>query len=506
MEQKVPHDFDQQNGSPATRPARPASPRARSRSQWQWPAVITTVAVLAAAAIVAYQHLSLPLLPVPVPKDVNGLEPQLRAYVAEKVAWVRESPRDSRRQATLGLVYAANGLWPEAKLAFQNAVQLDPREPLARLYLAVSHQETGDQDGAVLLLRDLTARYPDFAPGQYRLGDTLLRMGQPAEAARCFQRLIKLAPKEWRGYAGLGSVRLQEGKAAEAATLLEQAVRIDPSAKPARHPLGQAYQRLGRTNEARRELALGMNALHYPMPDAWSVQAPQHMRLLYDLVDMAQQYAQMGYPEKGVLVLEKALPFNTNNPHFLVSMAMAYNSAGQPEKARPLLEHSLQLNANSMPAYVALSASCLALGLTNEALTNAERAMDLAPNHAHPYLAKASVLLALERDTDAVNALEAAHRCDPKNAQILVDLGDAYLRNLDQPQKALALFKQAIELDPTALPVYVRLAKLQHQLGDEQAAQTSLDTARELAPDEPALAALQKRLRKSKAPLNPQPP
>ena len=475
-----------------------------SSARWglrlRWSLAIAASAVLAAVAIRAYQNWAQPAPSVPAPANMNGLEPQLRAYVAEKVGWVRESPRDARRQATLGLIYAANGLWPEAKLAFHNAIQLDPKEPLARLYLAVSLQETGDQNGAVALLRQLTARFPDFAPGQYRLGDTLLRVGATDEAAQAFQRLIVLAPKEWRGFAGLGSARLQQGNAAEAAKLLEQAVQIDPSAKLARHLLGQAYQRLGRTNEARRELMLGMNALHYPMPDAWSVQAPQHMRLLYDLVDMARQYAQMGHPAKGVEVLERALSFNTNNPDFLVNLASAHNSAGQPEKARPLLERSLELNADSMPACVALSASCLALGLTERALTNAERAVALAPNHAHSYLAKANVLLALERDAEAVSALETARRCDPKNAPILVDLGDIYLRNLDQPRKALAAYQQALELDPTSLSVCLRLVRLHSQLGDAQAAQASLEAARQLAPDEPALAALQERLRQQKAP------
>jgi tetratricopeptide (TPR) repeat protein len=286
----------------------------------------------------------------------------------------------------------------------------------------------------------------------------------------------------------------------EAVKFLERAVQIDPSQKLARHLLGQAYQRLGRTNEARRELALGMNALHYPMSDAWSVQAPQHMRLLFDLYDMAQQYAERGRPADGVALLEQALPYNTSNSTFLVNLGSAYNTAGQSEKARPVLERSLQLNAGSMAAYVALSATYMALGRAAVALTNADHAVALAPNHAHPHLARANALLGLERDAEAVSALEAARRCDPKNAQVPVDLGEVYLRNLDQPKQALACYQSAAELDPTRLPVHLRLAELYHQLGDAQAAQASLEAARQLAPNEPALKALERQIRHPKGP------
>ena len=72
-------------------------------------------------------------------------------------------PRDARRHATLGMVYAANSIWP--KLVWHSeTLQLDPKEPLAQLYFAVATQETGDFDEALKLYRQVTVRFPDFAP------------------------------------------------------------------------------------------------------------------------------------------------------------------------------------------------------------------------------------------------------------------------------------------------------------------------------------------------------
>jgi tetratricopeptide (TPR) repeat protein len=452
------------------------------------------------AGLVAYRHLAGPTPTVPVPANPAGLDPFLRAYVLEKVAWVRQSPRDASRHATLGLVYAANGLWPEARLAFQNAAELDPQQPLALLYLAVCHQELGQPDRAVSLLRVATNRFPAFPQAYYRLGDYSLRLGAMDEAERAFSRLVELAPGEWRGFAGLGEVKLRQGDAAGAVPLLEQALRIDPAAKPAHALLGQALQQLGRNAEAQRELALGSNASHYPMPDAWSEQAREHMRLPFDLVEMAQGHIRNGAPNEAVQVLEKAAPSHPHHSTLQVTLALAYTLAGEPQKARPILDRVLQADPSSLPAYVALSGCDLALGQVERALSNADRAILLGTNRAEPYLAKANALLAAEQDAAAVAALEMAHRCDSNNAQILVDLGDVRLRNLDQPERALADYRLAAERNPAWLPAHLRIAELSLKLGDKSAALASLETARRLAPKDPGIAAALERIKTSPPP------
>ena len=152
-----------------------------------------------------------PGITVPTPANPNDLEPQLRSYVEEKVRWVRDAPQDPRRQATLGVVYAANGLWAEARAAFENVVRLTPEEPLAHLYMAVCAQELGAPEQALELFRRLTRRFPGFPQGFYRLGEAALRAGRTDEARQAFERLTQLAPQEWRGHAGLGEVALRLG-------------------------------------------------------------------------------------------------------------------------------------------------------------------------------------------------------------------------------------------------------------------------------------------------------
>jgi tetratricopeptide (TPR) repeat protein len=467
------------------------SPRPRRQRRLAW--AIAGIVVLLVAGSMLRAWLA-PVPEIPVPPDPAKLEPQLRAYIADHVRSVLQAPRNPQRRATLGLVYAANGLWAEAKRTFQTVVALQPREPLAHMYYAVACQELGQRDEALRLFQQLTAQFPQFAPGYYRLGEALLGAGDAGHAAAAFRRLTELAPQEWRGYAGLGDALLRQGDLTNAVKSLEQAVHMDASAQPAHYLLGQAYQRIGRTNEAPRELKLGLNAQHYPMPDAWSVQAPQHMKRVQDEVDMAQQYVKAGYPDRAIPILETALRYNTNSLPLLHNLAFAYERAGQPQKALPLVERTLQIDPRYVSGYVLLSAVWLALGRNDAALTNADHAAKLAPNTVQPHLARANALLALERDAEAVTALDTAAACDPRNPQIHTDLGDILYQNLNRPDAALGEYQKAAAIDPLFLPAQLRLAELQWQLGRTNEAVAALRTARQIAPQDERVAVLDRRL------------
>jgi tetratricopeptide (TPR) repeat protein len=472
-----------------------AEPRSKLPVRWRYSGIAALLAITLIATTLCFRKAT-PLLEVPTPSNLNKLEPQLRDYVEEKVKWVRTAPRDPQRQATLGLVYAANSLWPEARLAFQNAVRLNPKEPLAHLYVAVSTQESGNVDEALSLYRELTIQFPNFAPGFYRLGEALLRAGAVAEAETAFRQLIILAPQEWRGYVGLGDVNIRRNEHAEAIKNLKKALQLDPNTKRAHHLLGLAYRGSGQLEDAQRELSLGLDAVNYPMPDAWSKEAPQHMKLLQDQFQMANEYSELGHPERAIEILVKAFTYHTNNLGVMNHLGIAYNRAGQFEKARALLLRIIQIDDRHLPARIALSYSCTGLGLNEEALKHAERAIELVPDVAQAHLAKANVLLAMERDAEALSALESALRCDPKNAQIRMEIGDVCWRNLDQPNKALEHYREATKLDPTLVPAFAKLAEVSIRLGQTPEARNAIESLRKLAPTEPALAVLERALRK----------
>lgn len=449
---------------------------------------------LAVAGLLAWGTGCRPPAPaVPVPKDLDRLDPQLRAHVNEMLGFVRAAPRNAARHATLGLAYSVNGLWEEARQAFQNAIQLDDREPLAHLYLAVALQETGRADEALAMCLRLTERFRSFPQGFYQLGFLSLRAGHLNEAEPAYRRLTELSPQEWRGWSGLGEVKLRQGDLPEAIRLLEKARQLAPAEPLPHHLLGQAYQRAGRAAEAEPELRLGVNAAQYPMPDPWSRTAPLHMKLLPDQFQMADGYLSSGEPLKAVQLLEAALKFHPTNPAVINQLAVASNQAGQPERARALLLGLLDRETNNAKAVVTLSFTFQQMGSNALALAHAERAIALSSNTALPYIARANALVGMERDDEALAALETAASIDPQNPDILTEMGDVRLLNLHQPAAAIEIYRRALALDPTLTQVWVRLADVLLHEKQTNEAQAAIQKLQALAPNEPALKKLLQR-------------
>src|SRR5439155_6632728 len=140
-------------------------------------------------------------------------------------------------------------------------------------------------------------------------------------------------------------------------------------------------------------------------------------------------------PGMAVEILSEPLAYQPRNLTLANAMAIAYNRSGQPDKGRQLLLKGLEKNDRYLPAYITISYSCADLGLNDESLSYAERAIQLGPNLAQSYLAKANALLAAQHDSEALSALGAAFRCDPRNAEIQIEMGDVCLLNLKRSEE-----------------------------------------------------------------------
>ncbi len=455
------------------------------------------LAALVTLGVAVTQHVGvwrIPAVDVPVPADLEKLDPQLRDYLRLQLKWVQQKPVDPARQATLGIVYAANLLWAEARRCFSNVTRINPKEPLGHLYLAVATQETGDYSVALQLFRKTTKMFSDFAPGYDHLGTALLRAGNADEAEMVFRRLTELAPDEWRGYAGLGEVKLRQNKLAEAARFLEKARGIEPKARMVDHLLGLAYRGLGRKEEAQWELRVGLNAVQSPMPDAWGLIAPKHVRLLPQQIDLASDFLSEGRPADVLRVLSEAARYHPDNLTVLEYVGQAHRSLNQFEQARRIAAFMLSLNERSVNAHVLMADVCLDLDLKDEAMIHADRAVALGTDLAGPYLVKADVFFALGRTNEGLLARQEALKRDPQNPLIAVDVGDALLHLLGNPQEAEKFYAQAVALN-SALPLgYLRVADAAIQLHQFDRARNAIAQARKLDPQAPELAHLEARL------------
>ena len=443
----------------------------------------TLVAFASLIGIGLHLVLRPPLIPVQTLGHPETLDPQVRSHLDEILDLARTQPRDTSVRATLGIACAANGLWTEARQAFLDTGRLSPGEPLAALYAAIALQELSDTAGALKEFRSLVARFPDFAPGWYRVGEASLRAGELEAAETAFQRLIQLAPAEWRGPAGLGEIRIRQGHAADAVPLLERATSLDRSSKPAQYLLGQAYRAVGRTNEARIAIAAGTGEARQPMPDPWGDAAPNHVRALPDLLVQADGLSTTGRPDLAVQLLKQAVPFHPGHAGLLNQLAVALNRSGKAAQALPILNRLITQDPRAVAPRITRVYTHDLMGNAAAGLQDAHEAIQLAPRLSQAHLALADALLAQERDAEAVAALEEAAKCDPGNAEIHVELGEILWRNLSNKAAALAHLRQAIDLNPALVHAYGLLGQLEMELGGREAARQAATVLRQLAPD-----------------------
>ncbi len=434
---------------------------------------------------------------IPVPADLDQLQPQLRAYVLQLVQEAKAAPRDLHSHATLGIAYASNQLWPEAKVCFENAARLAPEEPLAHLYVAVATEELGDYSEALRLYHELTVRFPSFPQGFYRVGKLALQLGSIEEAKPAFTRLVELAPNEWRGHAGLGEIALRQGDPAAASTHLEKAVALDPQAGNAHSLLGLAYRGLGREEEAALELARGEDSQNFPMPDPWGKTAHQHMRLVQDQIEIAQRYSIEGEVDRAINILANAAFYSPTNLALLNALAVALNRANRPDQAQVVLNQLFTQNDGYLPGVITASLVARNLGQTNESLAFANRAVLLAPKSAHSHVALANALLASEKDQEAVEALLEAARYDPKNAELQLEVGDLLLLNLNRPDEALDHYQTACDLKPTLVSAQIHRAQVLIEKGRVGEAEQVVTLICKLEPTHPALPLLRKQLQQT---------
>ncbi len=141
-------------GTSPGKPAQRGGPKCRSdqTSKRRWLLYLFALLLVAAGSGLLLRMKSLgsdaPLTVASLP-DPDSLDPQIRRYVLDHVKWVQEAPNEAHRQATLGLVYVANGLLPQALESFQNAVRLSPYEPHAHLHVAISTMEMERSDEGI---------------------------------------------------------------------------------------------------------------------------------------------------------------------------------------------------------------------------------------------------------------------------------------------------------------------------------------------------------------------
>ncbi len=398
--------------------------------------------------------------------------PQLKEPDAAFVARIDElelaieealrSPRDAARLAEaegeLGFFYFAYLEIDAAEPCFQNAATAAPKDWRWSYLLGFIRQLRGQLDAAATAYEQAAALAPSEIGPRLHLAETRIEQGQNAAAAPLLAEILHLSP-------GLPAALYQEarrldheGQAAAAAPLLEQALAAQPRAGAARYLLGQIYRRLGREDDARRELAAANEArVQFDDPLLRRLDDLGVSEGFYRL--RAQRAASKG-DDPGAAAAYRRL-FGRGEGKFADHQRFAFTLYRLGEKEE-------------------------ALGELRRTLLRQDAATADAADRAEAHRLLALLLLENNDRQGAIAELRRALEALPTLAPARLLLAETLNRGGDSAG-ALAVFEQWLQLEPGAPRALLERGLLRFARGDAQAALADVRRAAELAPGDPVL-------------------
>jgi tetratricopeptide (TPR) repeat protein len=387
-------------------------------------------------------------------------------------------PAAPRIHYLLGQNLAQQGNESGARAAFEDALRLEPdfAEAVEQLAtLEATRQKSWD--GAIARIEAQISKVPGSAALHYLLGATCLRKGDPTAAATALQKAIDRQPDSAPAYALLAQAYAALNQHDQALTKLDKALAVAPKNLSARMLKGALLQRQQRTQDAitQYEQVLAIKPDHVP--------AINNLACLYNEIPARRDQA-----------LEQAKRARTlapREPAVADTLGWILYRRGEYKWALTLLQESASQLSDQAEVLYHLGSCQVATGdetAGSETLTRA-----LAAGQEFPGAAEARALrelLAIPADGSTLptrQEAEALLQRHPDLPSALLRAGRACERLADYPAAA-RYYEKAVATNPHFLPALLRLAELcLTRIEQPDRALALARQAREQAPENPAV-------------------
>jgi tetratricopeptide (TPR) repeat protein len=299
---------------------------------------------------------------------------------------------------------------------------------------AISLEKEGKWAEAEQVWRSVVQQDPNDAAAFASLGVDLARQQKYEEATSSYRQALKLDPKLPGIELNLGLAEFKQGHFVAAATALKKTLASDPSNMQARTLLGMSYY----------------GAKQF---------------------DRAAEYLEP---------VAKSDPANAELHQMLAQSCLwSKNFDCASEQFHVLLDQS----PDSAPAHVLYGEALDGMGRTQEAIAEFDAAAKISPHEPNVHFGLGYLHWKSQQYDNARREFNLELESDPTHAQSLAYLGDIECKN-DHPDAAIALLKRAQRVNDDLRIVYVDLGAIYLQQKDYKHAQTALERAVQLDPEQ----------------------
>ena len=348
----------------------------------------------------------------------------------------------------------------------QQAIAIHPQIPGAYYQLGLAYWHLLDMPQAKnAFLKELEFEPPD-AYSLYYLGRIGLSSGDTEEAVQYFERAVEIGTiLDVRTRLASGYLRI--GRIGDAVDLLEETVRRRPEQGETHFLLGQAYQRQGRTGEARHE---------FDLAERWKNKLQDEIRGLVELRMLLQNKKFVEADARA-----KALAAS-GDPDVMLSAATALGRNGFHREALPILGRVVEMRPRYSEAYYNMALAHVSLERPEDAVPHLEKSVELRPEFYEARTLLGNILVRSGNHEDAIPHLRVAVRIRPDNVKLIAFLGLQYLQGRYY-DGAVESFRKAVELDPDSADLRFLLVDAHYKNHDFERALQEAQSALAKFPD-----------------------
>lgn len=278
---------------------------------------------------------------------------------------------------------------------------------------------------------------------------------------------VRRNPDSLEGLVALGDAYMDAGMHHNAYIQYTRARTLAPSSADALMGLARANQALGNVTDG-LEAASAAVELQPESAEALNLQA--------DLL------LQAGRPDDAAANYRDVLDAEPGNRDALIGLPTAYLAARTVAPAEEAARTAVRRLPDDMDALLMLAQSLVLQDESAEAETHLRRAIELAPDDARPPFRLAELLVRNGRDLEeAVDLAQRSGALDPADG-VPASLAAVALQKLGRPQEGLEVLHEAALNYPRNIRLWLMMATMYRELGDEERAARAAAIALQFAP------------------------
>ena len=184
------------------------------------------------------------------------LRAELQATIEQGLTAVSSDGTDYQNWLELASLYqtlvgaGVPGAYDSAHAAYEQALSLDPNDPLLYLRMAELDQAQKNPDAALKDIGSALTLKPDFAAAYYLQSQIYVAKNDLVAASSSAALSVHYAPQDPLGWYNAGAIAFSESDWQSALTDEQQALALNPQYANALYVLGIAETHLGRRNDA----------------------------------------------------------------------------------------------------------------------------------------------------------------------------------------------------------------------------------------------------------------